>query len=340
MEYLKQFLALQEQRALQQYNWMAMMQQDHQVYRQELDSLLRANNTTGGAIPVPNGSNAGMRPSGSGRGGNTPTMNSSGNRIAVPMNITTNNSDSGNGIPYQAHVMQHQQQHQVMTPQTPQGFSMSFTNSFSGNNQQQMPMQQMPQEQQSISMPRGARVPTPTMGGTVKNGGKNFILQPMNNFAAGMGGGIPLLQSSSSQQQAASIPVFNNTNSTSRKRPAESISSSDEMSGTDLVQQQAVPESMVTNILGRRVYIDPNSEQLGFPAFSTQFPTGMRLVSIVTCYLVSYYSLSLLIRLGFMWIVGQVLMRRLVGAIKHFLRLNYAANLIWLMASARRCWHC
>lgn len=294
LQYLQQFLALQEQRTLQQMQLLAMMQQEQQSFRLQLDSLIPQRGTgpsnTNTIIP---GMMGAQRTNGSLSLGSTGTA----------MNGLSGNMLGGNGLQGNMNIAFQQQQVAAAAHQAAQQQQqlMNAANLLSRGMRRDGSSNNSNTSNSNMSAVANLRHLGSNSNDmmTANNSGSSNGLNLTNTNTAGSGAlNRAALQTQQMQQQlqslqqlaAAAIVDFNssgmnNVATTAVTAPSSSFTPAAQAdflnsgSGANAHEVHS-SEQTVTNILGKRIFLIQDNELLGLPAFSSG--PDLRLVS---CYI-------------------------------------------------------
>jgi hypothetical protein len=283
LQYLQQFLALQEQRTLQQMQLLAMMQQEQQSFRLQLDSLIPQRGTgqsnTNTIIP---GMMGAQRTNGSLSLGSTGTA----------MNGLSGNMLGGNGLQGNMNIAFQQQQVAAAAHQAAQQQQqlMNAANLLSRGMRRDGSSNNSNTSNSNMSTVANLRHLGSNSNDmmTANNSGSSNGLNLTNTNTAGSGAlNRAALQTLQMQQQlqslqqlaAAAIVDFNssgmnNVATTAVATPSSSFTPAaqadflNSSSGTNAHEVHS-SEQTVTNILGKRIFLIQDNELLGLPAFSS-----------------------------------------------------------------------
>lgn len=298
LQYLQQFLALQEQRAVQQIQLLAMMQQEQQSFRLQLDSLVPQRGNAGGGgnngvmsgmLGTPRG-NAGLSLNGAG-GMNGLNGAASGMLGVGGLQGNLNLAFQQQQVAAAAHQAAQQQQ-QLMNAANLLSRGMRRDNSATSSG-----LRALGGGANSNDLLSSLANVTNN-----SNGGSNVLSLPnmttMNNGGMNRGPSLQNQQQQMQQQQLQSLQqlaaaaivdlgssagttnnvmgstnsLLNGSSSGSVTTPSSSSTGNttqSDNSGNGFGKSSLINEAMVTNILGKRIFLIVDNEMLGLPAYSS-----------------------------------------------------------------------
>lgn len=310
LQYLQQFLALQEQRAVQQIQLLAMMQQEQQSFRLQLDSLVPQRGNAGGGgnngvmtgmLGTPRG-NAGL--SLNGAGGMNGLNGAASSMLGVGgLQGNLNLAFQQQQVAAAAHQAAQQQQ-QLMNAANLLSRGMRRDNSATSNGLRGLGGGGANSNDLLSSLANATNN---------SNGGGNVLSLPnmtaMNNGGMSRGPTLQNQQQQMQQQQLQSLQqlaaaaivdlgssasatnnaignaansLLNGSSSGSVTTPSSSSTGNttqSDNSGNGFGKSSLVNEAMVTNILGKRIFLIIDNEMLGLPAYaSSTSSTELKLI--------------------------------------------------------------
>lgn len=295
LQYLQQFLALQEQRAVQQIQLLAMMQQEQQSFRLQLDSLVPQRGNAGGGgnngvmsgmLGTPRG-NAGLSLNGAG-GMNGLNGAASGMLGVGGLQGNLNLAFQQQQVAAAAHQAAQQQQ-QLMNAANLLSRGMRRDNSAANNGLRALGgganSNDLLSSLANVTNNSNGGLSLPNMT-AMNNGGMNRgpslqnqqqqmqqqQLQSLQQLAAAAIVDLGSSASTTNNVMGNTNSLLNGSSSGSVTTPSSSSTGNttqSDNSGNGFGKSSLINEAMVTNILGKRMFLIVDNEMLGLPAYSS-----------------------------------------------------------------------